>query len=271
MQQERVIGLRVWNIELLFYVILIILKDMKTKVQKSRLRVALYNERSSAQAHSHSEGQFVYPLKGSLWTQAGSGHWFIHADCGLWIPPHLPHSASFKKQVEVIALYLDQKRCIAPLTEQFSVRVSPLLRELLNHARGMNQEAIYQNREFFKLLVQQIVSCRTRDICLPYASESRLLKSMHFVKTQIDQDPTLVEAAKAGGMSPKTMERLFEKHVGSDFRSWKQTVKMVMAAAYLMNGLPITDVALSVGYDSMSAFIHCFKRYYKTTPSKYLR
>lgn len=237
----------------------------------SKIRLTIYNERSPSQTHSHSEGQFVYPLKGSAWVQVGMGNWYIHSDCGLWIPPHRPHSATFGRKVEVVALYLEKKQCKHPLTEEFSVRVSPLLRELLSHAGShlVNEEAISKNKDLFKLLLRQIIACRTQDICLPYASEPRLLKSLNYVTSHIDQDPSLVEAAKAGGASPKTLERLILKAFDSDFRTWKQTVKMVMAAAYLHEGMAMTEVALSVGYDSMSAFIHCFKKYYGTTPSRY--
>lgn len=235
------------------------------------MRIMTYDERSSGAMHTHSEGQFVYPLKGGVWTQVGMEKWYIHSSSGLWIPPHMPHGADFRGKTKVVAFYLEEKQCLKPLRERFSVRVSPLLRELLGHVQTMNTESVAKNRNLFKLIIEQIIAGRTQDICLPFSSEPRLLKCMNYVISRIDQDPSLVEAARAAGGSPKTLERLFLKNFESDFRSWKQTVKMVMAAAYLHDGMAITDVALSVGYESMSAFIHCFKRHYRTTPSRYLK
>ena len=53
------------------------------------------------------------------------------------------------------------------------------------------------------------------------------------------------------------------------FGAWRQQLRLLQALPLLAAGEPVTSVALSVGYESTSAFIARFRQVLGTTPGQY--
>jgi AraC-like DNA-binding protein len=53
------------------------------------------------------------------------------------------------------------------------------------------------------------------------------------------------------------------------FRAWRQQLRLLRAMEMLAAGQSVTTVALDLGYDSPSAFIHAFRRALGKTPRAY--
>ncbi|MGH9887478.1 MAG: helix-turn-helix domain-containing protein, partial [bacterium] len=71
------------------------------------------------------------------------------------------------------------------------------------------------------------------------------------------------------GASKRTLERLFRDETGMSFGAWRQQLRLLQALPLLAAGEPVTNVALSVRYESTSAFIARFRRVLGTTPGRY--
>jgi AraC-like DNA-binding protein len=65
------------------------------------------------------------------------------------------------------------------------------------------------------------------------------------------------------------LERIFQKETGLTFGKWWQQLRLLHALRLLAGGRAVTSVALDVGYDSPSAFIAAFRRYFGATPARY--
>jgi AraC-like DNA-binding protein len=50
---------------------------------------------------------------------------------------------------------------------------------------------------------------------------------------------------------------------------WRQRLRVLLALPRLLAGEPVISVALSLGYDTPSAFIAVFKREMGVTPARY--
>ena len=50
---------------------------------------------------------------------------------------------------------------------------------------------------------------------------------------------------------------------------WRQRLRVLLALPRLLAGATVIDVALSMGYDTPSAFIAVFKREMGVTPARY--
>ena len=50
---------------------------------------------------------------------------------------------------------------------------------------------------------------------------------------------------------------------------WRQRLRVLLSLPRLLAGEPVTRVALSMGYDTPSAFITVFKREMGVTPARY--
>ena len=55
------------------------------------------------------------------------------------------------------------------------------------------------------------------------------------------------------------------------FGRWRQQARLFAALEMLAQGKSVTEVALAVGYDSVSAFIEMFRKMLGTTPQMYFR
>ena len=65
------------------------------------------------------------------------------------------------------------------------------------------------------------------------------------------------------------MARLFQSETGLSFAAWRQQARVLEAMGRLGSGAPVTQVALDLGYDSVSAFSAMFRRAAGTSPSAY--
>ena len=72
------------------------------------------------------------------------------------------------------------------------------------------------------------------------------------------------------GASTKTIARRFDSKLGINFTKWREQLRLHKAIQWLSENRSVTDVALSLGYDSLPAFIQMFKRQTGTTPGKFV-
>jgi len=83
-------------------------------------------------------------------------------------------------------------------------------------------------------------------------------------------DETLDQLSRRYGAGRRTMERLFSDETGMSFGLWRQKVRMLESVRLLSEGKSVTDVALDVGYASVSAFIAAFRRTFGSTSGRLL-
>jgi transcriptional regulator GlxA family with amidase domain len=72
-------------------------------------------------------------------------------------------------------------------------------------------------------------------------------------------------------MARRTFMRSFSAEVGMSFGRWRQQARLFAALEMLAQSKSVTEVAIAVGYDSVSAFIEIFRKMLGTTPQIYFR
>ncbi|TNF28829.1 MAG: AraC family transcriptional regulator, partial [Deltaproteobacteria bacterium] len=78
---------------------------------------------------------------------------------------------------------------------------------------------------------------------------------------------TAASAARAGGMSERTLLRRFVSETGGTFRDYLHAARMVRAMDLLLDPTArVTDVALALGYESLAAFSRAFRAYSGESP-----
>ncbi|WP_052752536.1 helix-turn-helix domain-containing protein [Tatumella morbirosei] len=104
---------------------------------------------------------------------------------------------------------------------------------------------------------------------LPMPTESRLQQLTHRLLDRPDLNHNIEEWAQQAGMSLSTLSRRFRQQTGITPGQWRQQARMLHALELLFSGQSVTEVSLAVGYDSLSAFIHGFRKTFGITPSRY--
>jgi transcriptional regulator GlxA family with amidase domain len=99
----------------------------------------------------------------------------------------------------------------------------------------------------------------------------RLARVADALMDDVGDDRTLDDWAHIAGMARRTFMRAFSAQAGMSFGRWRQQARLFAALEMLAQSKSVTEVAIAVGYDSVSAFIEMFRKMLGTTPQRYFR
>jgi transcriptional regulator GlxA family with amidase domain len=103
------------------------------------------------------------------------------------------------------------------------------------------------------------------------AKDARLRRALAGLREAL-ADPVSMEAiASRAGVSVRNMNRLFLDELGLTPRQVLIQMRIGRARELLMEGVPVTQVALDCGYRSLSSFITAFRQLTGQVPSEYRR
>lgn len=152
-------------------------------------------------------------------------------------------------------------------------------RDIYNILRKIEEE--YKNPDEFsfdviaselKLLLYILV--RNEGTVEPTQSKNELIDSVvQYVKGNYHLDINLAKAAKMHFVSPEHLSRCFRRYTGFGFNEFLTLVRLRGAERLLKekNGMSISDIAYSCGFNDSNYFSNKFKKSYGISPLKYSR
>lgn len=100
----------------------------------------------------------------------------------------------------------------------------------------------------------------------------RINRVIFHIEARLGECLTLGELARIAHFSPFHFHRLFAAFTGEPLAAYTRRLRMERAAQHLLHlDAPVTEVALSVGYDTPSAFARAFAAHYGHSPSAFRR
>lgn len=91
---------------------------------------------------------------------------------------------------------------------------------------------------------------------------------MH-INENYEKNVSLSSFANNYKINVKYMGKLFHKDTGYHFSEYLNMIRLKQSTVLLLDNRTVTDVALSVGFNSVSYFNKMFKEHYGITPSQY--
>jgi AraC-like DNA-binding protein len=104
---------------------------------------------------------------------------------------------------------------------------------------------------------------------LPLPRQAKMARVARAVLQNVADGRTLDEWAKDAGMARRTFMRAFSREMCMPFGRWRQHARLFASLELLARGMSITDVAIAVGYGSVSAFNELFRAALGTAPKAY--
>lgn len=221
--------------------------------------------------HGTTWAQLIFATRGAVTVHTGEGVWVVPPQRALYVPPALPHDVEVPSGVTLRTVYLRRPlRRGLPRSCQ-AVHVSPLLRELLRRAFQLDtlDRRVREQRNLIELLLDQLETLPLTTIDLPMPRDQRALRVAARIRSSPDAANALSDVARDAGASARTIERIFRAETGLSFGAWRQRARLARALQLLADDATVTQAAMSVGYDSVSAFVAAFRRTIGTTPGKY--
>ncbi|HIE9544992.1 helix-turn-helix domain-containing protein [Klebsiella variicola] len=80
---------------------------------------------------------------------------------------------------------------------------------------------------------------------------------------------TLQQWASRLATSARSLARMVQSETGMSFGRWRQQLNLMIALNHLAEGRSVQNVAGTLGYDSVSAFITMFRKALGKSPTQY--
>ncbi len=220
--------------------------------------------------HRHAEGQLFGASRGVLTVGTDAGLWVVPASHAVWVPPHQRHSLRSHGAFEGSSVYVAEGACTGLPGAACAIGCTGLLREAIARAATWGDaEPSAPRQRVADLIIDEIRAAPPEPLGLPLPTDARLMRIARALLDDLADPRGLEDWAAFGAVSARTLSRRFAAETGSSFADWRQRARLMRALEMLAAGTPVTTIALSLGYDNVSAFIAMFRRAHGVTPARH--
>ena len=223
--------------------------------------------------HSHPRGQLVALTHGLLIVEKGSERWMFPSQHCAWTPPNCMHAARSVGGAAGLMVDLSPEICRGLPKTPCMFKSSELLFAIVHRmaAWDLHQPLNTAQKRLITTLRDEIRRPEQHPLRLTIPREERLARVADALMEDVGDERTLDDWAHVAGMSRRTFMRAFSAEAGMSFGRWRQQARLFAALEMLAQRKSVTEVAIAVGYDSVSAFIEMFRTMLGTTPQTYFR
>jgi len=236
------------------------------------LIVAAANQRAarSSDPHHHRRGQLFGSTRGLLTIGVDEGVWVVPTTHAVWVPPHRVHWARSHGPFHGYAVYVAEDDCDALPAAPCAIRMSGLLREAtLRAARWPDGPLDASAARLAGVILDEIRTLPVDPLGLPLPRDARLLRIARALADDPADDRGLADWARWAAIGARSLSRRFVTETGFTFTAWRQRARLMRALELLADDVPVTRIALDLGYSTPSTFIGLFRRTFGVTPAAY--
>lgn len=224
-----------------------------------------------AASHSHPRAHIIFPDAGAFWVVTPEGTWLVPCGQAIWVPPRVHHEVYSHGAVSARMLFVDEAHAQELPRRCGTVKVSPLLAELLTRTVGYGNDYAPDGpaARLAQVTLDELAAMERVPLLLPVSTDSRLARAMERLIENPGSSEGLEKLATGVGASPRTLTRLFLSETGMTFSQWKTRLRLIEAIDRLARGASVTDVAFDLGFASTSSFVYMFRSNLGVSPGRY--
>lgn len=274
------------------------LKDSLEEVdylQESHLRIWYNTQEEGYATHHHSAVEVIICIDQPYNVTVSNQFFTLQPGDILIIPPHLLHSLEGSKtgsrfislfNIDMLNDFSDFKilmpTLLTPyllnhdLTPQIYDKVYKIFMKIIDYYfsnKIMWELSIYSKiLELFALLGQYQYGTTLHDSKLDKSSSENFEKFatlLSYINSHYATELDLEQAAALVGFSKFHFSRLFKEFTNCTFYDYLSQTRIQAAKRLLSTNTSITDIAFQTGFNSLSSFCRCFKKYTDLSPSQY--
>jgi two-component system, response regulator YesN len=101
---------------------------------------------------------------------------------------------------------------------------------------------------------------------------SKIKKGVSYLEEHLSEHVTLSQVAAAACQEETAFSKSFRKKIGVTFRDFTQALRVVRAIERMASSdLSLSEIAFSVGFNSLTTFERAFRKWMGLSPSDYRR
>ena len=229
--------------------------------------------------HQHTSAQLIYGEGGILHIFVEEKHWYLPARCFMWIPANVPHYVFTQSpKVSLYNFYFKTVDKENPFFKEINIySVSNLLREMIHYTKFWNgniYQTDYSKYIFLKALMEVLPNEKSLEgafaVQHPFPKEEILMKISEYLNANLDKSLSIEETAREFGMSERTLSRKFKESLGMNYVRFVRSLRITKALEMIQEEkYNMYEIAMQVGYHSLSAFSNIFKKVLGVSPTEY--
>ena len=211
--------------------------------------------------HQHARPQLLYASQGALRLYAERLQVVLPPERAAWIPAGLPHRVSCGRPAHLRTVYLLPEDGGDEGLAVFSA--PPLLREMVLQAAawGPSPPEDPGVLPFLEALAHLARRWRAAPLALglPAAQSPALAAALGLLEDRLARPVGLADAARAAGLSPRTLQRRCQDELGMPLGAWLHRARVARSLELLaIPHLSVGEIAVLVGYGSSAAYCRAF-------------
>lgn len=220
--------------------------------------------------HSHAQDQLLWPVSGVITIETEKRLYVIGPGMAVWIPALTQHATSVRNGYSATLFVPKRRRPLQPGCQV--IELTPLLRELLNTATTQPGGSPRFRRALFDLIDELGKHGRATfawpSLQLPTSRPFR--RAVEFLMANLDS-VSMAELTRRTGMSERSFRRHFRAETGVSVGTYLGQARMIRARQLLLEdrARSVSEVSISVGFNSPSAFASAFRRATGMSPGQF--
>lgn len=216
----------------------------------------------------------LYALAGSMRLEAQGRSWSLPPARAAWIAAGADITVTLDRPVDVCSLLFASDAFARPHADLTVFEMTPLLRELVRELRPFGpdlDDLPPEARQLFETaaMLAERACGRPSPASMPTGQSDPVRRALAETEARLaDETVNFATIAAAARLTPRTLARRFEAELGMTWRQAQRRLRMIRAIEALSDGnRALTDIAVSVGYSSSSAFNAAFRDFTGLAPS----
>lgn len=231
--------------------------------------------------HTHNKAQLLYAEGGIVHVFIDDKHWYLPARCYMWIPANIKHAIlTHSKSGDLYNLYFSMDKNENIFYSKPNIYYAgDLLREMFLFTKKWSGEIDKQSQvkyDFLKAIKSILPEMESSKIPIsiqhPFPKDPKLIEISKFLLLNIDKNYTIEDIAKIFGISARTLSRKFKENLGMNYVRFLRSLRITKSLELILeNKYNMYEVAMLVGYNSLSSFSTIFLKVCGIRPTEYAR
>ena len=215
----------------------------------------------------------MYSIRGAIRLEAQNRLWTLPPSYAAWIPANCEVVLSIERPTTVCSVLFSTDFLTGAPKTSVVFTVTPLAREMIGYCKRWGVDEALDNQRavvFFKALGELAIELANSpfEAWSPTGQTDGIRSAVNFTRENLGREIELADVIAAAGMSERSLIRHYSKEIGMSWRQSLRRMRMIRAMELLgESSRPIVQIALDVGYSSLSAFNKAFREFCGTSPS----
>lgn len=272
-------------------------KEEVDYVPQSHLRIWYNNQTDGYAPHHHDAMEIIVCMKGHYTIIVQNQTYVLNVGDILFIPRHMLHEIKYAPSGNrfIFLVNIDMMQCFQDMNTLESIFINPYLCTAATHPASyqkiyacfMQMVDVYFSNEIlweisiYSLIVKVMVlighehfSQTLEDIPgLPKGKHreyyEKFANLINYINANYTEDLTLEQMASYIGFSKYHFSRLFKQHTNTTFYDYLCHKRIQAAQSLLVTDMSVTEIAFQTGFNNLTTFCRCFKKYTDCSPTQY--